>query len=49
MFIQFICIWYDLFMDAHENFDATYEIFVEEVFHGFQSICVSKFSEGIGN
>ena len=36
-------------MDAHENFDETYELFVEDICHKIQSIYESKFYEGIGN
>ena len=34
-------------MDAHGNFDETYELFVEEISHGIQSIYASKICEGI--
>ena len=40
-------IW--LFMDAHEMFDETYELFVEWFSHRIQSIYASKFYEGIGH
>ena len=36
-------------MDAHENFDETYELFLEGISHIIQSIYASKFYEGIGN
>ena len=36
-------------MDAHEMFDETYELFVEEVYHGVQFIYASKVCEGFGN
>ena len=36
-------------MDAHEMFDETYELFVEEISHKIKSIYASKFYEGIGN
>ena len=36
-------------MDAHEIFDEMYELFVEEISHGIESIYASKFNEGIGN
>ena len=40
-------MWSDLFMDGHEMFDETYELFVEEISHKIQSIYASKFYEGI--
>ena len=36
-------------MDAHEMFDETYELFVEEISHIIQSIYANKFYEGIAN
>ena len=49
IFILFNWIWYDLFMDVHEIFDETYELFVEEISHRIQYIYASKFYEGIRN
>ena len=36
-------------MDAHEMFDETYGLFMEEISHWIQSIYASKHYEGIGN
>jgi len=36
-------------MDAHKMFDETYELFMEEISHGIQSIYGSTICEGIGN
>ena len=36
-------------MDSHDFFYETYELLVEEISHGFQSIYASKICEGIGN
>ena len=36
-------------MDAHEMFDEIYDLFLEEIYRGVQSIYASKFCEGIGN
>ena len=36
-------------MESHEIFDKIYDLFEEEISHGIQSICASKFCEGIGN